>query len=416
MGHTPVRYGCLVSTSEPSASDHAELAAQLDAVREVLRAISASPFDLDGILTIVAERMTELCRADLAAIFVPSREGFYRSAATVSMSTEGATWIRTHETEVTPGTMVGRVVLSGDVVQMEDALNDPNYTWQAGRQAVGFRTLLGVPIRKESRIIGVVCLGRNEVRPFDQREIELVRTFADQAAIVIDNVRLLSTIDHQREALAAYLPSTVAELVASSDGERLLAGHRREVTVVYTDLRGFTTFAETAEPEEVLDTVRTYHREMGAAITAYGGTLEHFAGDGMMIFLNDPKPQVDHLAAGLRMAVEMRDRFDVLAAGWRRSGFELGLGIGVSIGYATLGRIGYEGHLGYSVIGTVANLAARLCSIAQPGEIILSERAFALLEPIATARSLGEIELKGFRRPVGAFALTGLIQPPAGPG
>ncbi len=377
-------------------------------MREILRAISASPFDLDGILAIVAERMTELCRADLAAIYVPSREGFYQSVATASMSAEGVTWIREHETEVTPGTMVGRVVLSGDVVEIEDTLNDPTYTWQAGRRAVGFRTLLGVPIRKESRIIGVATLGRNEVQRFHQREIDLVRTFADQAAIVIESVRLLGTIQVQRAELARYLPSTVAELVSSPDGEQLLAGHRREVTCAFCDLRGFTSFAESAEPEEVLDILREYHRELGAIIVAHGGTLEHFAGDGMMIFLNDPRPIDDHVAEGVRMAVEMRDRFTDLAERWRRLGFDLGLGIGVSVGFATLGRIGFEGHLGYAVVGSVANLAARLCAVAEPGQIILSERAYARVDSIASATSLGALELKGFRRPVVAYALTGL--------
>lgn len=379
-------------------------------MREILRAISASPFDLDGILGIVAERMTELCRADMAAIYVPSKEGFYRSVATVSMSAEGITWIREHETEVTPGTMVGRVVLSGDFAQIEDALNDPTYTWKAGRSAVGFRTIMGVPIRKESRLIGVVNLARNDVRPFDQHEIDLVRTFADQAAIVIDNVRLLSTIENQREELARYLPSTVAELVSSPDGEKLLAGHRREVTCVFCDLRGFTSFAEAAEPEEVLDILREYHRELGAIIVAHGGTLEHFAGDGMMIFLNDPRPIDDHVAEGIRMAVEMRDRFATLNDRWRRLGFDLGLGIGVSVGFATLGRIGFEGHLSYAVVGSVANLAARLCAVAEPAQVILSERAYARVEALVSATSLGALELKGFRRPVEAYSLTGLAE------
>lgn len=399
-----------MSQPKPTASSADDLAAQLNAVREVLRAISASPFDLDGVLAIVAERMTELCRAEMCAIYVPSKEGFYRSIATVSMSAEGLTWIREHETEVTPGTMVGRVVLSGDVAQIEDALNDPTYTWKAGRSAVGFRTIMGVPIRKESRLIGVVNLARNDVRPFDQREIDLVRTFADQAAIVIDNVRLLGTIQSQREELARYLPSTVAELVSSPDGEKLLAGHRGEVTCVFCDLRGFTSFAEAAEPEEVLDILREYHRELGAIIVAHGGTVEHFAGDGMMVFLNDPRPIDDHVAEGVRMAVEMRDRFAGLAEQWRRLGFDLGLGIGVSVGFATLGRIGFEGHLGYAVVGSVANLAARLCAVAEPGQIILSERAYARVDAIATAASLGALELKGFRRPVEAYSLTGLVE------
>ncbi|HET7028285.1 MAG TPA: adenylate/guanylate cyclase domain-containing protein, partial [Candidatus Limnocylindrales bacterium] len=205
-----------------------------------------------------------------------------------------------------------------------------------------------------------------------------------------------------------YLPATVAELVSSPDAEKLLAGHRREVTAVYCDLRGFTSFAEAAEPEEVMAVVRAYHREMGAAIVAHGATLEHFAGDGMMIYLNDPNPIADHPIEAVRMAFDMHARYEALCVEWRRSGFDLGLGIGISVGYATLGRVGFEGHLAYAVVGSVANLAARLCSIAESGETVLSERAWARVETMATARALGELDLKGFRRPVAAFALTGL--------
>lgn len=397
-----------MSLPKPATPAPAELAAQLDAVREVLRAISESPFDLERVLGIVVERMTSLCGADLAAIFIPSREGFYRGVASVGMSTEGTAYEIENETPVTQGTIVGRAVLSGEVVQIEDTASDPSYTWE-GKKIAEYRTLMGVPIRKEARTVGAVGLGRYDVRLFSAEEIAVVRTFADQAAIVIDNVRLLGTIDRQREELARYLPSTVAELVSSPDGEKLLAGHRREVTTVYCDLRGFTPFAEAAEPEEVLDVLREYHREMGAIIVAHGGTLEHFAGDGMMIFLNDPRPTDDHVAEGVRMAVEMRDRFVALGERWRRLGFDLGLGIGISVGFATLGRIGFEGHLGYAVVGSVANLAARLCGVAEPGQIILSERAYARVDSIVSATSLGALELKGFRRPVDAYSLTGLV-------
>ena len=155
--------------------------------------------------------------------------------------------------------------------------------------------------------------------------------------------------------------------------------------------------------------IREYHREMGAAIEAHGATLEHFAGDGMMIYLNDPNPIDDHPVQAVRMAFAMRDLYDSMCEDWRRNGWDLGLGIGISVGYATLGRVGFEGHLAYAIVGSVANLAARLCSIAGPGEIVLSERAWARVESVATAQPLGELDLKGFRRPVAAFALTGLI-------
>ncbi len=385
-----------------------DASAQLEAVREILRAISRAPFDLEGVLGIVVERAASLCSAELGMVFVPDHEGFYRGAAAWGMKPEHAAYEMQHQTPITQGTVVGRVVLSGDTVQIEDAASDPTYTWMEGRRIGGFRTIMGLPIRTGDQLIGVVNLARNEVRRFSDEEIELVRTFADQAAIVLANVRLLGTIDRQREELARYLPSTVAELLSSAQGEQLLAGHRREVSVVFCDLRGFTAFAEAAEPEEVLDVLREYHREMGAIVVARGGTLEHFAGDGMMIFLNDPKPVVEHTAEAVRMALQMRERFGEIADGWRRQGFDLGLGVGVSVGYATLGRIGFEGHFGYAVIGTVANLAARLCAIAQPGQIVLSERAYTRVEPLVEAEALGPMELKGFRRPVEAYAVSAL--------
>jgi class 3 adenylate cyclase len=391
-----------------SGLTRADAIAQVEAFREVLRAISDSPFDMDGVLGIVVERLAGLCDAEIGMIYVPDREGAYRGAAAWGMDPEHTAYEREHPSPIVPGTLVGRVVLSDSLVEIEDAATDPDYAWKEGQRIGGFRTMLGVPIRKEERLIGVVGLARREVRRFSADEIELVRTFADQAAMVIDNVRLLGTIDRQREELARYLPSTVATLVSTPEGEQLLAGHRREVSAVFCDLRGFTAFAEQAEPEEVLGVLREYHEEMGAIIVRHGGTLEHYAGDGMMIFLNDPEPVADHPLEAARMAVEMRDRFGELAAGWRRQGFRLGLGIGLSIGYATLGRIGFKGHYGYAVIGSVANLAARLCAMAEPGHIVLSERAYARVEESSEATALGSFELKGFRQPVEAYDLTGL--------
>jgi adenylate cyclase len=395
-------------SGEAAALTTRDAAAQLEAFREVLRAISDSPFDMDGVLGIVVERLAGLCDAEIGMIYVPDREGAYRGAAAWGMDPEHTAYEREHPSPIVPETLVGRVVLSDGLVEIEDAATDPGYGWKEGQRLGRYRTMLGVPIRKEARLIGVVGLARLEVRRFSAEEIELVRTFADQAAMVIDNVRLMGTIERQREELSRYLPSTVATLVSTPEGEQLLAGHRREVSAVFCDLRGFTAFAEQAEPEEVLGVLREYHEEMGAIIVRHGGTLEHYAGDGMMIFLNDPEPVVDHPLEAVRMAVEMRDRFAELASAWRRQGFQLGLGIGLSIGYATLGRIGFKGHYGYAVIGSVANLAARLCAMAEPGHIVLSERAYARVEESSEATALGSFELKGFRQPVEAYDLTGL--------
>lgn len=382
--------------------------AQLEAVRDVLRAISNSPFDLDAVLGIVVDRMSRLCHADIGVVYLPAGEGFFRAASLWATSREFAEYIRLHPTPVTPGTMVGRVLMSGDVAEIEDTATDPTYTWQEGRSVGGFRSLLGVPIQKEGKVIGVVTLARMVVRRYSPAEIALVRTFADQAAIVIENVNLLLTIERQRDELASFLPSTVAKLLSSAEGERLLAGHRRLLSAVFSDLRGFTAFAETAEPEEVFDVLREYQREMGMVIREHGGTIEHYAGDGIMVFLNDPEPIDDHAGEAVAMALGMHDRFAAVAAGWARAGFELGLGVGVATGYATVGRIGFEGNYGYGVVGSVPNLAARLCAVAEPGQTIISPRTHAAIEARVSATALGPFTLKGFSRPVEAWTVTGL--------
>ncbi|HEX6474814.1 MAG TPA: adenylate/guanylate cyclase domain-containing response regulator, partial [Candidatus Limnocylindria bacterium] len=191
---------------------------------------------------------------------------------------------------------------------------------------------------------------------------------------------LNQTIERQKEELSRFLSPQVAALVSSPDGEQLLAGHRREITVAFCDLRGFTTFAERADPEELMSLLSQYHRMMGEAITEHEGTLEHFAGDGVMVFFNDPIPQDDHVERSVRMAVAMRERFAELAERWRDKGYELGFGVGIAVGHATLGRIGYDGRHDYGAIGNVTILASRLSSQAQAGQILLSPHAQAMLD------------------------------------
>jgi adenylate cyclase len=216
------------------------------------------------------------------------------------------------------------------------------------------------------------------------------------------------TIERQKEELSRFLSPQVAALVSSPDGEQLLAGHRREITVAFCDLRGFTAFAEQADPEELMSLLSQYHRMMGEAITEHGGTLEHFAGDGVMVFFNDPILQEDHVERCVRMAVAMRDRFSELAAPWRQRGFELGFGVGIAVGYATLGRIGFEGRHDYGAIGNVTILASRLSSQAQAGQILLSPRTQTMLEELIDSEPVGELMLKGLTRPVLASNVVGM--------
>jgi adenylate cyclase len=207
--------------------------------------------------------------------------------------------------------------------------------------------------------------------------------------------------------LKRFLPPQVAQLVASGD-ERVLESHRREVTVVFCDLRGFTAFAESAEPEEVIAILRDYYGALGGLIDKFEGTVERFAGDGIMVLFNDPLPCEAPWARAVQMAAAMRDGVAKLAANWRTRGHDLGFGIGIAHGFATLGCIGFEGRLQYSATGTVANLASRLCDQAQNGQILVDAKVRAEVEALAELESIGELDLKGFRRPVTAFNVRGL--------
>jgi adenylate cyclase len=202
--------------------------------------------------------------------------------------------------------------------------------------------------------------------------------------------------------LKRFLSPQVAQLVSSGD-ERVLESHRREVTVVFCDLRGFTAFAEAAEPEEVMAVLREYHKALGALIDKFEGTVERFAGDGLLVLFNDPLPCPEPSLRAVRMATEMRDEIAALAATWRTHGHELGFGIGIAHGYATLGCIGFEGRFQYSATGTVANLASRLCDEASNGQILIDAKVHAAVKARAEIEPAGELALKGFRRPVQAF-------------
>jgi adenylate cyclase len=300
------------------------------------------------------------------------------------------------------GTCTGRVALTKKPVHIADVDADPDYTYPAAQRR-HYRTLLGLPVLVEDDLVGVFGLSRREVRPFDTEEVDLMATFADQASIAIANAELYETVERQRAELARFLSPEVAALVSSDKGARLLAGHRAYVTIVYFDLRGFTAFAETAEPEELIGVIRDYHVVAGELVSQYAGTLEHFAGDGLMVFFNDPVPVPDHELQAARLAIAMRDRIGELAAGWRKRGYELGLGAGIAVGHATLGRIGFEGRYDYGVLGSVTNLAARLSDEATSGQVLLSQRAHAALEGRIDARPVGELKMKGFERALQAY-------------
>ena len=263
-------------------------------------------------------------------------------------------------------------------------------------------------------------------KPFDQAELlarvrSLVRvkryhdTIENQAAELARwNRELEQRVQDQVEQLERvgrlrrFLPAQLADLIVSSGDESFLKGHRREVTVVFCDLRGFTAFAETAEPEDVWEILGEYHGALGDLIARFEGTLERFTGDGLMVFFNDPIPCDDAPLRSIRMALAMRQRVQELADGWQRRGHELAFGVGIAQGYATLGRIGFSGRFDYASIGSVTNLTARLCAEAAPWQILATQRVNAAAEDLVVSRFVGELSLRGFSRPVRAFEVSGL--------
>jgi adenylate cyclase len=263
-------------------------------------------------------------------------------------------------------------------------------------------------------------------KPFDQAEL-LARIRS-----LVRIKRYHDTIERQREELTAwnhelehrvraqveelerlgrlrrFLSPQLAELVITSGDQSFLDSHRKEIVVVFCDLRQFTAFAETSEPEEVMDVLSQYHTALGDLIFRFEGTLERFAGDGLMVFFNDPLPCADAPTRAIKMAVAMRTRVQDLAARWARRGYDLSFAAGIAQGYATLGRIGFEGRFDYAAIGSVTNLAARLCAEAKPWQILVTQRMNAEAEDVAVSEPVGELSLRGFSRAVPAFNIRGL--------
>ncbi|TME34428.1 MAG: GAF domain-containing protein [Chloroflexi bacterium] len=380
------------------------------ATSEILRVIAASPTEIQPVLDAIAESAARVCGASDAHVYRVEGQVLKQWAhfGPIPGLASG------ESLPLSRGSVIGRSILDRRAIHIRDAVDlDPaEYPISSQLQRRWeFRTALSVPLVRHGIGIGGIAIRRTHVQPFTPTQIELLETFADQAAIAIANVELFQTVERQRGELSRFLSPQVAALITSEQGAKMLEGHRRQITVVFCDLRGFTAFAETAEPEEVLGVLREYHRVMGELIVEHRGTLEHFAGDGMMIFFNDPLPVERHELQAVRMACAMRESFEEMARAWQKRGYELGFGVGIATGYATLGRIGFEGRYDYGAIGNVVILAQRLSAEAKAGQILLSQRVQAAVETDAETTAVGDLALKGFTRPVPAFAAESVKTP-----
>jgi adenylate cyclase len=313
------------------------------------------------------------------------------------------------------GAPLYRLTQTKELVQTADEQAEPNPGPAA--KIGGARSLIAVPMRKENELIGAFVIYRTEIRPFSDKQIELVQNFANQAVIAIENTRLLNELTKLNQQLEQrvedqvgeiermgrlrrFLPPQVADLIVASGSEKQLESHRREITALFCDLRGFTGFSESSDPEDVMALLRDYHAAIGEIIIKYSGTLERYAGDGVMVIFNDPVPVPDPALRAVKMALDMRVTIGALIENWRRLGHDLGFGIGIAHGFATLGTIGFEGRFDYAAIGTVSNVASRLCDEAKPGQILISPRVLMAVEKDVTVEPIGEFALKGIRRPM----------------
>ena len=449
-GELQESYTRLEQKVDERTRDLAQSVRELKGLEEIGRAI-ASSLDLNAVLATIVTRAVEITGADAGAIYSydHARETFELANASGLKLTclDAIKAVRIGKDDP----VFGLAAAGREAISIPDVANAADYPLRNATLAAGFNSVLVVPLANQQEVLGALVLQRKTSGDFPPNTIGLMNTLAHQSVLAMANAGLFREVDRKGRELAAahdtvqqqaaklkeqteqllswnrlledrvatqlgeierisrlqrFLAPQVAQVIASSDGhESLLASHRREVTVVFCDLRGFTAFTESAEPEEVMAILRQYHAAVGELVYRYEGTLERFAGDGILTLFNDPIPYPDHAQRAVRMAVEMRDSVGKLTESWRNRGHALGFGIGIAVGYATLGQIGFDRRLEYAAVGSVTNLASRLCDEASSGQIIVSQRVFGMVEAWVDAAPIPALTLKGFNRPMQALEI-----------
>ncbi len=442
-GQLAETYSNLEAKVDERTRDLAQSINELKVLEEVGRAV-ASSLDLNAVLPTVAARALEITHADAVLIYgydAGNRQFNLTESIGIDRAAEGG-----HRAIDAHNSPLGEAAATGEPISMPDLAAMPDHPLRDVVMKAGFHSVLVVPLVDQTGILGSLVVLRQNAGEFSANLIGLMKTFAHQAVLAMRNARLFTEVNHKSRELQdansivslqasklqeqtdqlkdwnksleervetqlgeierirkleRFLAPQVAQLIASSDSpEGLLTSQRREVTVVFCDLRGFTAFTETTEPEEAMNVLREYHAALGQLIFKYEGTLDRYAGDGVMILFNAPIQFDDHTARAVRMSVEMRDIIGQLTEKWRNRGHNLGFGIGIALGYATLGQVGFEQRLEYAAIGSVTNLASRLCSEAKPNQIVVSRRVYGMVEPWVEGKPIDDLVLKGFNHPV----------------
>jgi adenylate cyclase len=447
-GQLAQSYAVLEAKVEERTRDLAQSINELKVLEEVGRAVSSS-LDLNAVLPTVAARSLEITHAD--AVLIYSYEAATRrfrlvEAKGVERAPDAAYNMLDEETS-----LLADSVRSGEPIAIAELAAAPDHPLRDVAVAAGFHAVLFTPLVDQQGVLGALVVLRRAAGAFPANLIGLMRTFAHQAVLAMRNARLFTEVDQKGRELALahdtvqqqaaklteqteqlrewnksledrvekqlaeierirrlerFLAPQVAQIIASSDGhDALLESHRREVTVVFCDLRGFTSFTETTEPEEAMNVLREYHAALGQLIFKYEGTLDRYAGDGVMILFNAPIPFDDHTTRAVKMALEMREEIGLLTERWKNRGHSLGFGVGIALGYATIGQVGFEHRLEYAAIGSVTNLASRLCDEAKAGQVIVSRRVYGVVEASVDARPIDDLHLKGFNHPVLAMEI-----------